>query len=41
MPVAQAKRLKRPAGEDARPRRAVADLTVANQISQVAAERNF
>ena len=38
MQVAQAKRLKQLEGEDARLRRAVADLTVANQILQEAAE---
>ena len=41
MQVAQAKRLKQLAGENARLRRAVADLTVANQILQEAAEGNF
>jgi len=39
--VAQAKRLKQLEGENARLRRAVADLTVANQILQEAAEGNF
>lgn len=41
MQVAQAKRLKQLEGENARLRRAVADLTVANQILQEAAEGNF
>jgi len=40
MQVAQAKRLKQLEGENARLRRAVADLTVANQILQEAAEGN-
>jgi hypothetical protein len=38
--VAQAKRLKQLEGENARLRRAVADLTVANQIVPEAAEGN-
>ena len=41
MQVAQAKRLKQLEGENARLRRAVADLTVAKQILQEAAEGNF
>ena len=41
MRVAQAKRLRQLEGENARLRRAVADLTVANQILQEAAEGNF
>ena len=41
MQVAQAKRLKQLEGENARLRRAVADLTVANQILQEAAEGNL
>ena len=41
MQVAQARRLKQLEGENARLRRAVADLTVANQILQEAAEGNF
>jgi len=41
MQVAQAKRLKQLEGANARLRRAVADLTVANQILQEAAEGNF
>ena len=41
MQVAQAKRLKQLEGENARLRRAVADLTVANQILQEAAEGNY
>ena len=41
MQVAQAKRLTQLEGENARLRRAVADLTVANQILQEAAEGNF
>jgi transposase-like protein len=40
MQIAQAKRLKQLEGENARLRRAVADLTVANQILQEAAEGN-
>jgi transposase-like protein len=40
MQIAQAKRLKQLEGENARLRRAVADLTVANQILQEAAEAN-
>ena len=40
MQMAQAKRLKQLEGENARLRRAVADLTVANQILQEAAEGN-
>ena len=41
MRVAQAKRLKQLEGENARLRRAVADLTVANQILREAAEGNL
>ena len=41
MQVAQARRLKQLEGENARLRRAVADLTVDNQILKEAAEGNF
>ena len=41
MQVAQARRLKLLEGENARLRRAIADLTVDNQILSVAAEGNF
>jgi hypothetical protein len=37
----QAKRLKQPEGENTRLRRAVADLTVDNQILREAADGNF
>jgi transposase-like protein len=40
MQIAQVKRLKQLEGENARLRRAVADLTVANQILPEAAEGN-
>ncbi len=39
--VAQARRLKQLEGENARLRRAIADLTVDNQILKEAAEGNF
>jgi transposase-like protein len=41
MQVAQARRLKQLEGENARLRRAFADLTVDNQILKEAAEGNF
>jgi transposase-like protein len=41
MQVAQARRLKQLEGENARLRRAIADLTVDNQILKEAAEGNF
>ena len=41
MQVTQAKRLKQLEGENVRLRRAVADLTVDNQILKEAAEGNF
>ena len=41
MQVAQARGLKQLEGENARLRRAIADLTVDNQILQEAAEGNF
>ena len=41
MQVVQARRLKQLEGENARLRRAIADLTVDNQILKEAAEGNF
>ena len=41
MQVAQARRLKQLEGENTRLQRAIADLTVANQILQEAADGNF